>query len=535
MVRPERLAAALGVLACCLSLCSSASAKSYLAEDESLTSDYAAIEGAMVGVVLPGGPESFIHVVQSSKSVLPSPSGPADGETDCYDASGDPIGPAVGCKVVIAKVAHTNGELRDTVAHEVFHVFQVVMSGTIANFYSEPRKDWLIEGSASWVESDLIKGDKGASAEWAHYLRSPGQPLFSRSYDAIGFFGHMAQVGISPWKRFKAMFAATSSLAAYEAAIGTSINFLDSEASVFFREALFGSAWNAQGPNVPGKTAVGFKPAAVKITKGTPPTTLSVKPFADGAYELTIGGLPSSESVVEVKVDAGYVRLRSTHGGHVDAVDPKQVLLCTDPKGCKCPSHPNDYEQFRTGDLALTAGKLEGKVELIRRRPCEVLVSSVPCNVILPGFSTEVSTAVEPVVGAPLSATVTSPGGSTDSTCAFLVKGAATGPEDSFVGVVAPIISVLRATSAPGAAKYYEISTKVPAPGYAIAHPDIGTEAELLTKSEIGSSGQTEYSSLAFVRVSNVVVDYNLYSTGGNSEASPAESLRLLTEVAREL
>jgi hypothetical protein len=531
----ERLLSVVCVATCCLSLCATASGKSYLAEDESLAAHYAAVEGGLLGVALPGGAENFIHVVQSSKSLLPSPVGPADGETDCYDAAGDLAGPAVGCKVVIAKLPHTNGELADTVSHEVFHVFQVAMSGTLANFYSEPRKDWLIEGSAAWAESVLIKSGRGASDDWTKYLRSPGKPLFSRSYDAIGFFGHMAQTGISPWKRFKAMFAATSSLAAYEAAVGTNTNFLDTEASVFFREGAFGSDWNAEGQNVPSKAAVGYRPAVVKITKSTPPKTLSVKPFADGAYELQLSGLPANEAVVEVGVESGYVRLRSTKGGHVNAVDPKQVLLCGDPKGCECPNHPGDFQRFGTGYLALAAGKLEGTVELTRRKPCEVLVAGVPCNVILPGFGTEVSKGVEPVVGAPLSSTSTSPGGSTASTCAFLTKGTVSGPEDTFVGVVAPLVTVVHATSVEGAQKYYEITTRVPAPGYEISQPRVGSEALLLTKSVPGPGGQPEYSSLAYLRVSNVVVDFGLYSTGGNTEASPSESLRLLTEVAREL
>jgi hypothetical protein len=530
-----------GVIALCFLLGSpltgSASAKtrSYLEEDKSLTQDYAAIEGAMVGVVLPGGPEHFIQVEQSTKSLLPSPQGPAVGETICRDAMGVFDGPAASCEVIISGIVHKDGELRDTVAHEVFHVFQEVMAGTLANFLSMPYKSWLIEGSASWVESDLIKSDRGARSEWTRYLRSPGKPLFSRDYDGVGFFGHMAQTGISPWKRFKAMFAATSSKAAYEAGISSNVDFLDSEASVFFREPSFGSAWNAQGANVPSKAEVNFKAPTVKITRTTPPVTLRAKPYADGEWNLSVSGLPSTESVVEVKVDSGYARLHSTHGGDVDAVNPKQVLLCTDPKGCSCPSHHADYEQFKTGDIALTAGMSEGSLTLTRRRPCEVLLPVISCETLLPDFTDEVSNAVQPLVGSPLSSTVTQ-GGSTDSTCAFLVKaGGSTDAEGDFRGLTAPIVSVLHASSAAGAQKYYEIISRAGAPNFLISHPKLGAESQIETKSEVGPKGFTEYSSFAMLRISNVVVYYGLYSTGGNTEASPTGSLNLLALVASRL
>ena len=41
----------------------------------------------------------------------------------------------MGCVIELSiKTAHHTGELRATIAHEVFHAFQAVMSGTVANF-----------------------------------------------------------------------------------------------------------------------------------------------------------------------------------------------------------------------------------------------------------------------------------------------------------------------------------------------------------------------------------------------------------------
>jgi hypothetical protein len=203
------------VLACVLTalMATRAAAKpaSYVASDTGLVADYTAIEGAKLGVVLPGGPEHFFEVVESPKTLIPTPIGPALGTTACHDASGFGGGPPVTCVILVAKLPHLNGEIRQPIAHEVFHGFEAVMSGTLANFDSKPTKDWLIEGAATWVESDLIHKDRSARSDWKAYLKTPATLLFSRTYSAIGFFGHLASSGISPWSRFKAMFAAVGS------------------------------------------------------------------------------------------------------------------------------------------------------------------------------------------------------------------------------------------------------------------------------------------------------------------------------------
>jgi hypothetical protein len=80
---------------------------------------------------------------------------------------------------------------------------------------------------------------------------SPRVPLFKRTYDAIGFFAHLASSGISPWSRFPAMFAATSNTAAYNVSVSLSAEFLDSEASSFFRDPGLGPEWDTRGRDSP--------------------------------------------------------------------------------------------------------------------------------------------------------------------------------------------------------------------------------------------------------------------------------------------
>jgi hypothetical protein len=79
-------------------------------------------------------------------------------------------------------------------AHEVFHAFQAVMSRNEANWNRVPS--WLTEGSAEWVVRDVLGvHDPKALEELAYYLNTPSHPLFSRDYDAIGFFDHADGAG----------------------------------------------------------------------------------------------------------------------------------------------------------------------------------------------------------------------------------------------------------------------------------------------------------------------------------------------------
>ena len=512
----------------------------YLEEDRKLVDVYAAVEGAKLGVVLPGGPEKLITVKESSQSVIKTPTGPAVGETDCVDKNGDKEGPAVACVIEIAVLPHKNGELRDTIIHETFHVFQEVMSGTLANFNSVPHKDWLIEGSATWVESDLLKNDNLARSEWKVYLGSPGTPLFNRTgtksgpgalngYSAVGFFGHMESSQKSPWTRFAAMFKAKGSAAAYAAA-GVDTTFLDNEASVFFREPKFGSEWDQTGPNVPSAHDVGFKPATVSATSAK---TLVVKPYADGVYDLSITGLPASHPVLELSVTRGNVRIHSTSGGSVNEVNPQELLLCSNLTVCSCPGQPNRYLQFQKGDLAITGGPTGGEVRLTPREPCEKLLAGINCTVLLPGFVQF----IKGVEAKPASVESRGPDGTVSYACAFLERGRNTvGPEgeDVFEGLIAPVVSVLRASTVAGAVKYFELMS-IPVPHFQSTRLRIGDEAVLRTVEGISPKGMAEDGSSAIVRVHNVVANYAIFGTPGNVEADYAGSIALLLQVAGRL
>lgn len=519
------------LLALCLlgPLAQSAAAKT--PSDRDLVDVYAALEGAHVGEVLPGGPEHFIEVVDSPKyTVVLHQYGKtftAGADTAiAWNAAGTE---AVGARITIYGISHSeHGRLiRGVIAHEVFHVFEARMSGTEA--ISDAHAGWLEEGAAAWVESDLVSNDPTAREDWREYLGSPTTELFARSYDAIGFFGHMASSSISPWGRFKTIFKTTGSTEAWNLAVGGNSNYLDSESSAFFREPRLGSDWEQIGANVPGSKEVRAKPAAVAIT-GSHSVTLSAGAHRDAIYSVSIKGLPPSAPVVEVVLNSGNARIAATEGGSINEVLTSQVLLCGDPKGCSCPNRPNHYEDFQRGDIAVTGGASGGSVVLTRRKPCEVLLPPTSCENLLPGYSTQVSQGIGRVVGRPegIGATVSKPGGSTASNCFFLTKGSYSG--ETFVGVIA-FAGVLRAPSVAGARFYFSILAKTP--GVAPVQ-GIGEEALFGSKSTASPTG-TEYGSTGIVRVSNVVASFTLIGTPGVEEAGQAGGLALLKQVAARL
>ena len=169
---------------------------------------------------------------------------PALAYTTCTNATDGATGPAPAakCKISINPSAHQlpggdgGSYFKGTMIHEVFHCFEAQLAGTIGRFNSAvDAESWLIEGAAEWVESDFVT-DPSTTSNWLKYLENPSRPLFERTYDAIGWLGHLYPGGgVSPWKVLPAMIRVPGSAAAYDAATaGASPDFLDTEASVFF-------------------------------------------------------------------------------------------------------------------------------------------------------------------------------------------------------------------------------------------------------------------------------------------------------------
>jgi len=248
-------------------------------------------------------------------------------------------------------------ELRASLAHEMFHCYQHALLDTIGLMWTA-RPSWLIEGQAEWAgEAALGPSDFGRDW-WAAYLESPGTPLFTRTYDAVGFYEHMAEKSIDPWTHFDKMLLDANNVGAYKAAEAPRDDFLDTWASGLFRESLFGEAWYAEGR---WQTAMVARPDEMTLAND------EVKPVSAGYVANVKIHLVPSADIVETRIE-GHARL---HAGSVDDVGLQQRFYCTRLGGCTCPAGqrwtgpdtvaiPPDISIALTGSLDTTTGQLRG-------------------------------------------------------------------------------------------------------------------------------------------------------------------------------
>jgi hypothetical protein len=539
---------------------SKATLDAYLREDKTLAYELAGIEGAKLGVSLPGGPEFFIHLKQSPKYSLAGQVGaePIDAAAlTGYEFIAD--GTPVGCTIEVAAGPHKLGTMRATLAHEVFHCFEIVMAGDRTNWDRKPEPHWLVEGAAEWVGAELAEGrDPVDDDERANYYEHPKLALFNRTYDAIGFFDHMQSVGISPWSRFKAMFADTNDESAYFAAVADNLEFLTTEASVFFREAS-GWPWAPRPQNAPAHS-VHYRPSTVAVG-GTGHPPVEVAAYADGVYHLVLSGMSKSKPLLELRVRKGYVRIRSSNGDDVDQVVSNTIKLCSLREGCNCPGHDEHAPVFLDGNLAVTGATLGGRVELIAKKRCETPLSAPSCETILPGYTTAVADALETIgkhyepTGTFSKIEANNPSvGFHSSTCLFLFNGsiaerlvknptphergvesnepAEPTTEAYFRGAIASGVNVSRYATAEQAKTDLQIPFRPATNPEYTRKPGIGEEAWLKSKQQQGPNGEAEYESVGFVRKRNLTAYFFI---AGNANAGPNEAEALLQQVANRL
>jgi len=289
------------------------------------------------------------------------------GYTSCFSAAGlqYSAAQAAQCTIYMNPAAHSSPVTAHAVMlHEVFHCFEAQLEPSIGRYYSAADPEaWLIEGAAEWVGSDFVTHEPNAEDWWVSYLEHPGRSLFGRTYDAIGWFGHLYPGGgVSPWAVLPAMIRAPGSAAAYNVATaGASAGFLDTEASVFFENASLGRAWYQNGAQgVPAGTAATNAPPpgiwaayaspVLQVTVGTP-ASLSAGPYSDTAVSLRL-----TAQVTVITVLRGHARLRSVTGTR-EYVDPGTLYLCTASGPCSGCAAADKLTRFASpGDLGLDGG-----------------------------------------------------------------------------------------------------------------------------------------------------------------------------------
>ena len=264
-------------------------------------------------------------------------------------------------------LAKFNGQDEPTIVsvitHEVFHCYQQHAVGSAAEV--NLVASWLGEGQPTWVQAKLVSGAvfPALTQRWVTYVSTPKGRLFDRSYDALGFFGHLGDVmGDSE--------VATHLISGYQAGVGNSGSayhhltganedaIVDRWGSSYFLAHPGKDLWTMKGPsrgNIPGSG-----PEVTRVTVGEGDNQ-SLPAAAE--WETTQARVASGADVVEFTLDAGHAAIISGDEGfnrHPTVGEP--LRFCNRDEGCACPADtdgtvPPTIAAKLPLDIGLAAGR----------------------------------------------------------------------------------------------------------------------------------------------------------------------------------
>jgi hypothetical protein len=260
---------------------------------------------------------------------------PVYADTLAFDQHGGATGKPVLCRIRLTPVGQSQSLpfQRLVIAHEVFHCFQYDMRTSPWT----PMPAWITEGTADWAALTIVPVTwETGGGNVKVYIGSPGTPLFQRSYDAVGFWGHVQDTVPGLFNRFAAIFNATSSYTAFSATGASSSTFLDSWGSSFLRYpgGLGGIPWHMFSPIVP--------PDLSQLA--TPADTINGSGLASapaGATAVYVVNAPAGEPLEHIAMQ-GWGRL-SPVNNYLES-DLRDSWFCTDAGGCMCP--PGDTSEI---------------------------------------------------------------------------------------------------------------------------------------------------------------------------------------------
>ncbi len=219
--------------------------------------------------------------------------------------------------------------LRLALAHEVFHCFQFDLLGGRA---WTPLPLWVGEGTADWVALtvDAVPYSVGGG-NVSTYVTAPQTPLFERSYDAVGFFGHVQDVYGNLWSRLRSIILAGGSASAFSNAGGESIPFLNTWGSSVFHRPGTSPPWEMISPIDP---SAGVQPPIGEANAsliGGGGNAVIAPPYTTSQYSVSAD---PGDPLLNVSID-GTARL-STLNNYTDLTD---AWFCTNAGRCVCPPH----------------------------------------------------------------------------------------------------------------------------------------------------------------------------------------------------
>jgi hypothetical protein len=242
----------------------------------------------------------------------------------------------------------TPAVIHSVLIHEMTHCFYFQLLGAAA--YELPQ--WFNDGSATWAQYTLEPGgsDDYTLQPWEDYLGSPGTSLYARTYDAVGFFAHLAETSSASkvWEALVPMANAMKrsssrtgcpSIAVCNAgwtAADVSTAFLDSWGSSFTEGTYPGTAWSSSGPGLPVEDPAPALGHSAALADGQ---TVTVSTAATSA---SIKGLDVTAEVVQISGNA-YGHISLGHGATATLAAAASATYCTAGEACTCPANTPKY------------------------------------------------------------------------------------------------------------------------------------------------------------------------------------------------
>jgi hypothetical protein len=200
-----------------------------------------------------------------------------------------------------------------------------------------------LDGTAEWAAQTVTGVDSG----WLFsYFSTVDRPLFSRTYDGVGFWGHIDEAGGrgSLWAKMPSILRAHDPSATVAVAGGTSPSFYETWGSAAWRLAGAGSAWNQTDPLASGPTN-----PAVPSTPVSSNAFVRSQPYSVSEY--VVQGA-ADQPLVEI-IGSGTVRAATTATDYGVITDGKWFCMAAK---CECPP---DEESSIPPNVALGGGTLQ--------------------------------------------------------------------------------------------------------------------------------------------------------------------------------
>jgi hypothetical protein len=249
------------------------------------------------------------------------------------------------------------------VTHEVFHCYQQDASVSAEDVGNTPL--WLIDGEATWAQMVLVPGADFTAlhTHWSEYISQPKQGLYTRRYDAAGFFGHVADVAGEGfvWSTVIEAYVAGGQAgddAGFTAATaGVEDKVLDTWAASYFRGHDGKFLWDMKGPGTVNMPTESPTPTDVTVPSGSTVALTSVS-----SWQLGLSTLRPMADVLTIVMPTGHGAVIDTNGQLNKVLTPGEPLTVCVVKSCVCPPDqegtvPPTVSASSPLDVGLTGGR----------------------------------------------------------------------------------------------------------------------------------------------------------------------------------